>query len=101
MLHTRKTFVRQKDKSTHTYQSMALRASGSGRRRSRSKEYAEKYMKNICILGDSGDLHLGVSAVVGGDCLITEHGKQTVEDGLVVGNKTVYAPSGLAKMHCG
>ena len=64
------------------------------------KGYAEEYHDNVCILQDAGAKYLNLGGVVGGECL-TSDTETAFKDGLVLGNNTVYAPSGSVTVACG
>ena len=65
------------------------------------KGYAEGYHDNTCILEHTNDPYLDVGGVTGADCFKSALGKAKFEDGLMVGNNTIYAPLGQAKVQCG
>ena len=67
------------------------------------KGYAEGYYNNTCVLQDSNPSYLDISGIRDGKCLDgTSGSKQAFEDGLIVGNNTVYVPANSkAYVKCG
>lgn len=65
------------------------------------KGYAEGYSNNICILPQAGSTYLDVGDVIGGNCLQTAQAKEAFENGLALGNNTIYVPDAYAKIACG
>eukprot|EP00041_Stephanoeca_diplocostata_P024838 m.639093 g.639093 ORF g.639093 m.639093 type:complete len:968 (-) comp22611_c1_seq2:259-3162(-) len=64
------------------------------------KGYAESYHDNTCILPDSGDTYLFIQGLPGYQSCLTPDSKATFEDGMILGNNTIYVPDANPKIIC-
>eukprot|EP00054_Salpingoeca_dolichothecata_P029630 m.234239 g.234239 ORF g.234239 m.234239 type:complete len:949 (-) comp26517_c0_seq1:30-2876(-) len=63
--------------------------------------YAEGYHDNICILPKAGDNYMTIGGVDSSSPCLSPGAKTAFEQGLLLGNNSVYVPSGNAAVHCG